>query len=76
MDFNIRLICGHISKDCIWIRFYPYYYGFTIKRTPPLFSERYGYVKCTPLLFGWRFKWFWDKMPYKKMPLYFKKCDY
>jgi hypothetical protein len=44
----------YFSKNLLWVRFY--FGGFSIKRTPPLFSERNKYRKTYPLIFGWRFK--------------------
>jgi len=58
MTANFRLppplIYGHLSSDVIWVRFWPLGWGFTIKRTRPLFSERHS----IPLAFGWRLGFF------------------
>jgi hypothetical protein len=42
----------YFSKNLMWVRFS--FGGFSIKRTPPLFSERNRYRKTYPLIFGWR----------------------
>ena len=56
MNINLRFAYFMISRDIMWIRFSKSGRGFSIKRTAPLFSERIGKVKTTPLLFGWRLR--------------------
>jgi len=55
-NFDYKIIYGLIMKDLIWVRFFIGGYGFCIKKTPKLFSERsgFGYSKSMPLPFGWR----------------------
>jgi len=53
-NFDYKIIYGFTSKNLIWIRVGYLKYGIAIKRTPLLFSERYGYTKYFGLPFGWR----------------------
>ena len=53
-DFDYKIVYGLMLKDTIWVRLFFGGYGLCIKKTPKLFSERYGYTKSIPLLFGWR----------------------
>lgn len=53
-DFYFWPFYGFLSKDLYWVRVRGIGYGLSLKRTPPLFSERNGYVKTLPLPFGWR----------------------
>ena len=46
--------CGYVSCDLLWCRLWDNGYGLCVKRTPPLFSERYGYSKTYRIGFGWR----------------------
>jgi len=52
-DFNWKLLYGFISQKLIWIRIKKNY-ELAFGQTPLFFSERYGYKKHIPLLFGWR----------------------
>jgi hypothetical protein len=54
ISFNFKILYGHISKDVIWFRIGGINRGVSIKRTPMLFSEKFGSTKTTPLPFGWR----------------------
>jgi len=56
LKFNLYFIYGVVSLNAMWIRIKYKKYGIHIKRSPPLFSERYGLVKYHKLLFGWRFR--------------------
>jgi len=47
--FGLRF---YIGRDIHWFRFRCI--GFSIKRTPLVFSERNGYTKYWRLPFGWR----------------------
>jgi hypothetical protein len=42
----------NVSKDVFWVRLFGR--GFSIKRTPMLFSERAGHTKTYRLICGWR----------------------
>ena len=53
-NFDYKIVYGLIAKDLIWIRFCFGHWGIAVKRTPKLFSERYGYTKTIPLPRGWR----------------------
>ena len=53
-DFDYKFIYGHISSDLVWVRVGFFHSGFSIKKTPKLFSERYGYIKSISLPKGWR----------------------
>lgn len=40
---NIGFMCGHVCRDCAWIRLFGY--GVAVRKSnafPPLFSERNG----------------------------------
>ena len=43
---------GYISRDLLWFR--TRFGGLALSRQPKLFSERNGFVRCIPLLCGWR----------------------
>jgi hypothetical protein len=45
---------GLISRDLVWCRLWANGYGLCVKRTPPLFGERYGFQRTYRLGFGWR----------------------
>ena len=53
-EFRLWPFYGFICKELIWVRVGGRGYGLAIKKTPILFSERYGYVKYWRLPFGWR----------------------
>jgi len=53
-NFDYWIVYGLVSNNLIWIRLRWAGWGIAIKRTPKLFSERYGYVKSIPLFCGWR----------------------
>lgn len=53
-EFNFNFLCGHFSKNLIWIRLGVNSRGFKLARTSMLFSERYGYKKYFQLPFKWR----------------------
>jgi hypothetical protein len=48
------LPCAYVSRDLCWCRVWANGYGLCVKRTPPLFGERYGYQRTYRLGFGWR----------------------
>lgn len=55
-SFDIGILYGIVSLHALWVRFPAFGHGgFQFKRTPLLFSERYGYRRYIPLPFGWRF---------------------
>jgi len=54
MEFSLKRIYLMISKDVIWFRWHRTREGWSIKRTPQLFSERMGKTITKPLFFGWR----------------------
>jgi len=54
VEFNLKRIYLVISKDVIWFRWHSTREGWSIKRTPMLFSERMGKTITKPLIFGWR----------------------
>ena len=52
-SFGVTVIEYYISKDLCWFRLFGV--GALVKKTAPLFSERYGYIKTYPLPVGeWR----------------------
>jgi hypothetical protein len=53
-NFDWWIVYGLKTRELVWVRFRWGHYGISIKKTPKLFSERYGYVKYLPLPFGWR----------------------
>ena len=53
-NFDYKLIYGFTSKNFKWIRIGWIKYGIVLKKTPLLFSERYGYTKYLKLPFCWR----------------------
>jgi len=53
-NFDYKIVYGLVAKNLIWIRFFLGHWGICIKRTPLVFSERYGYKKYIPLPGGWR----------------------
>lgn len=54
MYFGKKLFNIYWSKDLVWIRVPVNGKGIVIKRTRPLFSERYGHEKFHKIGFGWR----------------------
>ena len=53
-EFNFGLFYGTITSDELWICLKFLDWGFIIKKTPLMFSERMGISKYIPLGFGWR----------------------
>jgi hypothetical protein len=54
MTWTIYILSGCFSSEVIWFRIGRTGPGFAFKRSSILFSERYGYTKWIPLVFGWR----------------------
>jgi hypothetical protein len=54
-----HLPCAYMSSDVVWLRLWEHGYGICLKRTPLLFSERYGYRKTYKIGFGWRVSFLW-----------------
>jgi len=55
MNFNLKLIYGHLSTQASWVRYWRGK-GIVLTRQRPLFSERMGYTKSKKLPFGWRIR--------------------
>lgn len=60
MYFNLLLFYGYLHPECSWVRWRPSGRGLVLTRQPPLFSERFGYVKAYKIGFGWRVKFLKD----------------